>query len=305
MENLEVSYEVVRPQESEDTESQNGKPKSPKQGKTSPGGKRELTGSHHSEPLSTRLATSSIISYFNDRVLTPELMRAMIILYIGPHDRPDFMRDYLLSPVLAPDELLARFPKTFFMTGERDPLVDDTVIFAGKVRRAKEAAARRGRGSSSSRFAKSLSEEGYDTPEVLLIPGTAHGFMQFPSVYPPAWKHFERCAAWFELLFANADAQRRRERAEQVRAKAAAAKGAESSEEDRQLEISMTRMRSSTAESSGEKDGQVDKKINGNGKKGKMLSKSKSLVKLSSEDDLLHRRMKGLTSGLTGTIDPE
>ena len=35
------------------------------------------------------------------------------------------------------------------------------------------------------------------------------------------------------------------------------------------------------------------------GRKG--LSKNKSLVKLSSSDDLLGRRMQGLTSGLTGT----
>ncbi|ODH39738.1 hypothetical protein ACO22_01784 [Paracoccidioides brasiliensis] len=87
--------------------------------------------------IKTRLAVSSIISYFNDRILTPEMMRAMIILYIGPYNRPDFSTDYLLSPLLAPESLLSRFPKTYFLTGERDPLVDDTVIFAGRIRRAK------------------------------------------------------------------------------------------------------------------------------------------------------------------------
>jgi acetyl esterase/lipase len=81
--------------------------------------------------IKTRLAMSSMISYFNDRILTPEMMRAMIILYIGPHHRPDFSTDYLLSPLLAPESLLARFPRTWMLTGERDPLVDDTVIFAG------------------------------------------------------------------------------------------------------------------------------------------------------------------------------
>ncbi|KAK0386370.1 hypothetical protein NLU13_6207 [Sarocladium strictum] len=274
-------------------------------GKRSPGAKNGLSGSHHPEPLSTRLATSSIISYFNDRVLTPELMRAMIILYIGPHNRPDFTTDYLLSPVLAPDELLARFPKTFFMTGERDPLVDDTVIFAGRLRRAKETACREEAESSSSRLARSASASGYDSPEVLLIPGTSHGFMQFPSVYPPAWKHFDRCASWFEHIFSNAETQRRRDRAERARSRAAAAKGAESSEDDRPLEMSMTRMRSSTNGSAGSKDGSEGKKSNGNAKKGNVISKSKSLVKLSSEDDLLSRRMQGLTSGLTGMAEDE
>ncbi|KAJ4307218.1 hypothetical protein N0V88_000597 [Collariella sp. IMI 366227] len=95
--------------------------------------------SHHPEPMRTRLATSSMISYFNDRVLTPEMMRGMIILYVGPHNRPDFSQDYLLSPILAPDVLLSKFPKTYFLTGERDPLVDDTVVFAGRLRRVKAA----------------------------------------------------------------------------------------------------------------------------------------------------------------------
>ena len=89
--------------------------------------------------MKTRLAMSSMISYFNDRILSPEMMRAMIILYIGPHNRPDFSTDFLLSPLLAPDSLLCRFPKTYFLTGERDPLVDDTVIFAGRLRQAHKA----------------------------------------------------------------------------------------------------------------------------------------------------------------------
>ena len=89
--------------------------------------------------MKTRLAMSSMISYFNDRILTPEMMRAMIILYIGPHHRPDFSTDFLLCPLLAPESLLARFPKTYILTGERDPLVDDTVIFAGRLRQAHRA----------------------------------------------------------------------------------------------------------------------------------------------------------------------
>lgn len=36
-----------------------------------------------------------------------------------------------------------------------------------------------------------------------------------------------------------------------------------------------------------------------------MISKSKSLIKLSSEDDLLGRRMEGLISGLMGMVEDE
>ncbi|RDA87223.1 hypothetical protein CP532_2522, partial [Ophiocordyceps camponoti-leonardi (nom. inval.)] len=176
--------------------------------------------SHRAEPMKTRLATSSMISYFNDRILGPEMMRAMILLYIGAHNRPDFSKDYLLSPVLAPEALLAKFPKIFLMTGERDPLVDDTVVFAGRVRRAKEAAG----------------EDATKAVEVTLLPRISHGFMQFPSVFPPAWKYIDRSASWFDQLFSEA---------EEARNPARPTMSSESSPvDDRPLEMmSMTKMR--------------------------------------------------------------
>lgn len=66
-------------------------------------------------------------------------MRAMAILYIGPHRNPDFATDYFISPILTPSSLLAQFPPLLMQCGERDPFVDDTVIFAGRVREAKRA----------------------------------------------------------------------------------------------------------------------------------------------------------------------
>ncbi|KAK4135682.1 alpha/beta-hydrolase [Trichocladium antarcticum] len=173
--------------------------------------------SHVAEPMHTRLATSSMISYFNDRVLTPEMMRAMIILYIGRHNKPDFTQDYLLSPILAPDALLARFPKTYFLTGERDPLVDDTVIFAGRLRRVRAAQMASGGARLEYRDSDAMTE-GFDekeVAEVVLIPGISHGFLQFPSVYPPAWGLFEQTAGWIGHVFAVGERrvrQRERER---------------------------------------------------------------------------------------------
>ncbi|KAJ9622048.1 hypothetical protein H2203_006929 [Taxawa tesnikishii (nom. ined.)] len=157
------------------------------------------------QPLRTRLAMSSMISYFNDRILTPEMMRAMIILYIGPHSRPDFGTDFLLSPLLAPEALLARFPKTYMMTGERDPLVDDTVIFAGRLRQAKHAAwlSRKELGLVRERdvFAES------DHVGVTLIPGISHGFLQFVSVFPEGWRYIFRCTKWMAEIFREAEAR--------------------------------------------------------------------------------------------------
>ncbi|KAJ1736862.1 hypothetical protein LPJ72_001010 [Coemansia sp. Benny D160-2] len=84
------------------------------------------------------LAMTSTFTYFNDRILSPEMMRAMIIMYIGPNTRPDFRSDYYLSPLVAPDRLLELFPPVYFMCGEKDPMVDETVLFAARIRSAKQ-----------------------------------------------------------------------------------------------------------------------------------------------------------------------
>lgn len=63
----------------------------------------------------------------------------MAIMYIGPHRNPDFKTDYRISPILTPSYLLAQYPPLLMQCGERDPFVDDTVIFAGRIREAKRA----------------------------------------------------------------------------------------------------------------------------------------------------------------------
>ncbi|KAJ5437627.1 Major facilitator superfamily domain general substrate transporter [Penicillium cf. griseofulvum] len=151
------------------------------------------------KPIKTRLAVSSMITYVHDRILTPEMTRAMIILYIGPHHRPDFNTDFLLSPVLAPEALLARFPKTYIMTGERDPLVDDTVIFAGRLRQAKLHQFRERQDLGLERSNRPFNERNY--VEISLIPGISHGFMQMAGFFPDAWKYIHRSADWLETLF--------------------------------------------------------------------------------------------------------
>jgi hypothetical protein len=147
---------------------------------------------------------SSMISYFNDRILSPEMMRAMIILYIGPHNRPDFATDYLLSPLLAPESFLARFPKTYFLTGERDPLVDDTVIFAGRLRQAQKARFLERKELGLIPSGTSFRED--DVVEVCLVPGISHGFLQFAGIFPDGWKYIFRCAEWICESFDRADA---------------------------------------------------------------------------------------------------
>lgn len=88
-------------------------------------------------PIGSRLTMTSRVGYFQDRIITPSMMRAMAILYIGPQACPDFETDYYISPILSPSKNLAYFPPVYLIAGERDPFVDDTVLFAGRLREAK------------------------------------------------------------------------------------------------------------------------------------------------------------------------
>ena len=256
--------------------------------------------------LKTRLAMSSMISYFNDRILTPEMMRAMIILYIGPHNRPDFSTDFLLSPLLAPEALLARFPKTYFLTGERDPLVDDTIIFAGRLRQAKynEFVQKKELG-----ILKNKDEfDEKDHVEVTLIPGISHGFLQFVSVFPEGWKHLFRCARWIEEIFDTnyppdsptvhrngstvlnlSDALKHNRHHRRLPTES-------SGDEDNPLEMSSSNVK---------ENGKAGRhSARGRTKTARMrrtsAQRSRSMVSLASEEDLLGRRMKSLAGGLTG-----
>ncbi|KAJ1907106.1 hypothetical protein LPJ81_000965 [Coemansia sp. IMI 209127] len=184
------------------------------------------------------LAMTSSFTYFNDRILSPEMMRAMIIMYIGPNRRPDFRTDYYLSPRVAPDRLLERFPPVYFMCGEKDPMVDDTVLFAARIRQAKQRRTQR-RPESSAQFyigstdvsedednnahyangqqlPQSLRMSGIPPPQlrsarhyhnvikVKLVAGMSHGFMQMYALLPESKRVANLLGDWLgELLDGN------------------------------------------------------------------------------------------------------
>ncbi|KAJ2881549.1 hypothetical protein H4R27_004013 [Coemansia aciculifera] len=114
------------------------------------------------------LTMTSSFTYFNDQVLSPEMMRAMVIMYIGPNGRPNFRTDYYLSPIVAPDHLLERFPPVYFMCGEKDPMVDDTVIFAARIRNAKQKT-------------RSSVDEPANSSGCELLPGKVHEYRDYRS----------------------------------------------------------------------------------------------------------------------------
>jgi battenin len=277
------------------------------------------------QTLKTRLAVSSIISYFGDRILTPEMMRAMIILYVGPYNRPDFTTDHLLCPAVAPEGLLAKFPKTYFLTGERDPLVDDTVIFAGRLRQAKLHLFRDRQEVGLEKSTTEFNEK--DHVEVTLIPGISHGFVSFVSIFPEGWTHIFRCGKWIGEIFAKPPHM-----FEGPSIEARLRNGSAHHDSGSSLELATMEARHHSRRPTGEsmdddgplvmssltpsKDpGHANGVVKGDNDPRRKheererddhkdrLARNKSLISLGSEEDLLKRRMKGLTVGLLGSHD--
>ncbi|KAF6761258.1 Alpha/Beta hydrolase protein [Ephemerocybe angulata] len=181
------------------------------------------------EPIGTRLTMTSRTGYFQDRIVAPSMMRAMAILYIGPHRNPDFYSDYRISPILAPPHLLAQFPPLLMQCGEKDPFVDDTVIFAGRVREAKRArkveldlllsgkSARFGEtlrmttaepnieGKSNGELRrerdKLAAESELDWVQMVLFSDWSHGYLQMPALLSEASAVIEDLAEWINEAF--------------------------------------------------------------------------------------------------------
>ncbi|KAJ2922205.1 hypothetical protein H1R20_g14895, partial [Candolleomyces eurysporus] len=190
-------------------------------------------GARASEPIGTRLTMTSRTGYFQDRIVSPSMMRAMAILYIGPHRNPDFYTDYHISPILAPAHLLAQFPPLLLQCGEKDPFVDDTVIFAGRVREAKRArkmeldlllsgkSARFGEGLRMSAAQvntegkspaelraerdKLAGENESDWVQMVLFSDWSHGYLQMPTLMSEAKAVIEDMAEWMEDAFTRYD----------------------------------------------------------------------------------------------------
>ncbi|KAK8869902.1 hypothetical protein IAR55_000470 [Kwoniella newhampshirensis] len=183
-------------------------------------------------PIGTRLTMTSRVGYFQDRIISPSMMRAMAILYIGPRRNPDFETDYYISPILSPPHLLAHFPPVYLICGERDPFVDDTVIFAGKIREAKRArrsAAETAAMGKSAKYGESLRmstgraraagamsipdpilrETDDDWVQMRIIEGWGHGFMQMSSIMSEVDPVLIEMADWIDESFAKADDRKR------------------------------------------------------------------------------------------------
>ncbi len=148
----------------------------------------------------TGLQITSKIAYSNDRILYPELLRAILLLYIGTPTTTlsaaagieseksvnksksiDLNTDFFLSPVLTPLSLLAKFPKVCILVGEADPLVDDSVIFAAKLREAKNIYKQENKNNNKG---MGIDKDKDKDVEIQVIKGLSHGFYQMGSMLP-------------------------------------------------------------------------------------------------------------------------
>ncbi|KAG0212902.1 hypothetical protein BGX28_005364 [Mortierella sp. GBA30] len=113
------------------------------------------------------MTLNSKAAFLDDQVLGSSFLRALMVMYIGADPTLDHKSDYLVSPLHTPDHILAQYPRTYIVTGEKDPLVDDSIIFMAKLRRAKRAA--------------SIDLES-DT--LRIVSGVSHAFLQMTGIVP-------------------------------------------------------------------------------------------------------------------------
>ena len=136
-------------------------------------------------------------------------MRAMAILYLSNRN-PDFSTDYQVSPIMTPSEVLARFPRVLMQCGEKDPFVDDTIIFAGRLRESKRArlgelAAKMERGefseSEAEEWARLDTENEEDWVEMALFPEWSHGYLQMGRLMKEATAVIVDIGVWIGEVF--------------------------------------------------------------------------------------------------------
>ena len=140
------------------------------------------------ENIRSSLSMTSRMSFFQDRILSPEVMRAMVLLYLNNSPIPyNVVEDMYLSPLdNVPTDMLERFPPVYFITGEKDPFVDDTIVFASRIRCAKEEKNNRIRGGFKMTpqspmkipSPKKRHEAGEHGVVVMILEGISHGFFQ-------------------------------------------------------------------------------------------------------------------------------
>jgi acetyl esterase/lipase len=128
----------------------------------------------------------------------------MALMYLAESPlNPDVNNDFYLSPSRAPESVLALFPRTFVLCGEKDPLVDDTVIFTARLKDAKKKARQewlrmceRGVELGDHLFSKSPEE----MVTVKILPGMSHGIFQMSAFLPETKQLTKLTSGWLNEM---------------------------------------------------------------------------------------------------------
>lgn len=131
------------------------------------------------------LAMSSRVAFFADRVIPPIISRSMALFYLGPNSSASPATDMLLSPVVAPRKYLAKMPPTYIMCGEKDPFVDDSIVWANRLREA---------------------TGGKTLVKLKLFEGLGHAFFQMVAFLPEAHDALRITSGWFKEMLADPNA---------------------------------------------------------------------------------------------------
>ena len=116
---------------------------------------------------------------------------------------------------MTPSEILARFPRVLMQCGEKDPFVDDTIIFAGRLRESKRARLgelsrkmERGECSESEEeeWARLDTESEEDWVEMALFPEWSHGYLQMGRLMKEATAVIVDIGMWIGEVFEGSKA---------------------------------------------------------------------------------------------------
>ncbi|KAF9179788.1 hypothetical protein BGZ51_006584 [Haplosporangium sp. Z 767] len=113
------------------------------------------------------MTLNSKAAFLDDPILGSSFLRALMVMYIGGDPALDHKSDYLVSPIYTPDHILAQYPRTYIIAGEKDPLVDDSIIFMAKLRKAKRAAS-----------------ADLESDTLRIVSGISHAFLQMTGIVP-------------------------------------------------------------------------------------------------------------------------
>lgn len=81
--------------------------------------------------LDPDMFSPSLLYSLNDYVLHLALIMMACKFYLEPDDKPK--KDFMISPLYSPDEILKKYPRCVLLICERDPLHDDGIRFFLKM----------------------------------------------------------------------------------------------------------------------------------------------------------------------------